>query len=141
LRSAYLQEREGARLWFQADADDGDPAAFFAALSEAFRLATHGVLPGLLVFGPEYNQNLLTFARRYFEGLFASLPAGSVLVLDNYQEIPVEALVHDMFARGFVSPTSGSEGAGPEPPASTGLFRPAPGQRAIGTPNLGTTSE
>jgi ATP/maltotriose-dependent transcriptional regulator MalT len=46
---------------------------------------THGYLPGLPVF-----------TRRFFDELFARLPAPSVVVFDNYQKIPPESMLHDV---------------------------------------------
>ena len=101
LAVSYLPQRKGARLWFQVDAGDRDPAAFFAGLGEALRRGSRRVKPGLLAFGPEYSQDLLTYARRFFEGFYQRLAPGSVLVLDNYQDIPAAAPVHDMLREGL----------------------------------------
>jgi ATP/maltotriose-dependent transcriptional regulator MalT/DNA-binding SARP family transcriptional activator len=54
-----------------------------------------------LAFGPEYRPDPLTFSRRFFESFFENFLPGSVLVLDNYQEVPADSPVHDMLREGL----------------------------------------
>ncbi len=93
----HLQRTQAPRVWFQLDERDADPATCFTYLGEALRGATRRQKPSLPVFGPEYAQALSVFSMRFFEAFFARLPQGSVVVLDNYQELPQEAPAHDLF--------------------------------------------
>jgi ATP/maltotriose-dependent transcriptional regulator MalT/DNA-binding SARP family transcriptional activator len=84
LAATYLDAVPAAVLWYQVDAGDGDPAAFFYYLGlAAAQLSPHARLPLLL---PEHLSDLTGFTRRFFRRLFSSLPEGAVLVLDNFQE-------------------------------------------------------
>ena len=88
LVNSYLAGKGTPYLWFQCDAGDGDPATFFYYL----RRAAEPVLPetsSLPLLGPEYQQALPTFARRFFETLFGAMPEGTCLVIDD---------VHEMYA-------------------------------------------
>ncbi|MEO8008024.1 MAG: hypothetical protein ABI728_05830 [Betaproteobacteria bacterium] len=48
---------------------------------------------------PEYLTDVAAFSRRYFRDLFARLPEGVTLVLDNYQEVPPEQPLHQLIAQ------------------------------------------
>ncbi len=93
----HLQRTQAPRVWFQLDEGDADPATCFTYLGEALRGATRRLKPSLPVFGPEYAKALSVFSMRFFEAFFARLPQGSIVVLDNYQELPQEAPTHDLF--------------------------------------------
>ena len=108
LAASYLEARGIPTLWYQMDPGDADPANLFhylaiaaAALLDAEALA----LPRLV---PEHLSDLPAFARTFFRELFVRLPAGLVVVLDNYQEVPAAAPLHDIVraATGAVPPDS-----------------------------------
>lgn len=91
LLAGWIQARHWPVLWYQVDAGDHDPATFFHFLSLAARKISRKKLPATT---PE---NLLApenFARRYFTCLWESLRGPHVLVLDNYQELPGDAILH-----------------------------------------------
>jgi hypothetical protein len=59
---------------------------------------------------PEYFAGIPTFTRRYFESLYSRLQSHAnpglaqcqfVIVLDNYQDVPLNAPFHDMIATGL----------------------------------------
>ncbi len=76
LVSSYLESQGIPCLWYRLDEGDKDPAAFFYYI----RLAASKISPeaGILLplLTPEYAHGLNTFARRYWERLFAMLLDG-----------------------------------------------------------------
>jgi LuxR family transcriptional regulator, maltose regulon positive regulatory protein len=98
LIASYLEQRRQPGIWYQVDTADADPASFIYHLRLAALPGTKG--PGgsptatLPLLAPEYLQDLRGFARRFFRDLFAQLEADSVLVLDNFQDIPDESASH-----------------------------------------------
>jgi DNA-binding SARP family transcriptional activator len=96
LVASYLEKKKLARLWYQVDQADSDIATFFYYMG----LAGINNFPSekirLPFFTPEYALGISAFTRKYFEVLFAQLKKPSVLVLDNYQEIPPDSLLHEV---------------------------------------------
>jgi ATP/maltotriose-dependent transcriptional regulator MalT/DNA-binding SARP family transcriptional activator len=92
LVAGYLASRRLRAAWYQIDAGDGDVATFFYYLGRA---APRRRRP-LPLLTPEYRPRLDVFARRYFRELYRRLGRRFVLVLDNYQELPEAALLHDV---------------------------------------------
>lgn len=102
LAAQWLAERKRRHLWYQLDAGDADPATFFYYLSRAASAAFPRRKQALPLLTPEYAQAVPTFIRRCFEALCARLPRnGLVLVLDNYQEVPEEAPLHELLTHGI----------------------------------------
>lgn len=96
LAASYLDARGLGGVWYQVDGGDRDVSTFFYYLREAVRpLLEDGVVLPLLT--AEYQGDPRGFARRWFRRLFAAMPAGAVLVLDNYQEAS-EADLDDVLA-------------------------------------------
>ncbi len=94
LVASYLETRNVPAIWYQVDAGDDDPAAVFQHLARAARaLCASGDLP-LPWFATEHLADTAGFARLFFRSLFAQLPAGTVLVLDNHQDAPADAPLH-----------------------------------------------
>lgn len=89
--AGWIQSRNWPALWYQIDAGDRDPANFFHYLSLAARQITRRRLP---VTTPENLMAPETFARRYFASLWESQKTSCILVLDNYQELPEDAVLH-----------------------------------------------
>ena len=97
LVASYCAARRFDGLWYQLDPEDGDPATFFYYLGLAARNAVPRAKP-LPLLTPEYLPDVEGFTRRWFRALFHSLPLGSVVVLDNYHELPAESAVHRVIA-------------------------------------------
>ncbi|MBK8016713.1 MAG: hypothetical protein IPK20_08285 [Betaproteobacteria bacterium] len=98
LVASWLDARDAPGLWFQMDSGDADLPTFFHFLREAaaaFRRRGQEPLPSLT---PEYLADPEKFARRFFRNLFDRLPAGSVVALDNYQEVDSGQLLHRLVA-------------------------------------------
>ena len=101
LVASFLGHHDHPHLWYQMDAGDGDPATLFRYLRVAVEAAFRRRTPPLPVFGAEYSQGVAVFARRFFEALFARMPEGAFLVLDDYHELPVDAPAHEVLREGF----------------------------------------
>jgi len=101
LAIGFLHQASAPHLWYQVDAGDADPALMFLNLRQAVQRASRKLNPVLPVFGPEYAPGLSVFSRRFFEALFSRLPKGAVLVLDDYQEIPLQSPTHEVLREGF----------------------------------------
>jgi len=90
LVASYLETRKAPLFWYQLDAGDADPPTFFSYLVELaaqLKRPKHAQLPYLT---PEYLADVPGFARRFFRTLFSCFPQGSVLVLDNCQEVATQ---------------------------------------------------
>lgn len=99
LAASYVEARGIPCLWYQLDQDDFDPATFFYCLGIA--ADTHGAGPPLPLLTPEYQDNLPTFTRRYFQALFQRLAPPCVLLLDNYHRLPAETPLHAVLAEAL----------------------------------------
>jgi ATP/maltotriose-dependent transcriptional regulator MalT/DNA-binding SARP family transcriptional activator len=97
----FLQQTKARALWYQLDVGDGDVATFFHYMTLAGRRWARRSKRSLPRFAPEYLDGIEVFARRFFEELFARLPAGSALVLDNYQDLPPHSPVHRVIEAAF----------------------------------------
>lgn len=97
LVASYLKSKKIPSAWYQVDALDADPATFFYYLSQslAYLSATSEPLP---VFSPEYLPNPDTFALRYFQQAFQSLPPHSWVVVDNFQDAPANSPLDKILA-------------------------------------------
>ena len=96
LTASYLEDRGLPTVWYQIDAGDADPANLFHYLVLAAEgLGTTGSV-SLPRFVAEHLSDLPSFARIFFRAFFAQLPERLILVLDNYQEAPEEALLHEI---------------------------------------------
>ncbi len=94
--ASYLENRGLPTVWYQIDAGDVDPATLFHYLAlAAAGLCTTGSV-SLPRFVPEHLSDLPSFARLFFRAFFALLPERRILVLDNYQEAPEDASLHEI---------------------------------------------
>jgi len=77
----YLERARGPHVWYRIDEGDQDIASFFHYMAlSAPRARGRATLPA---FGPEYADQPLQFARRFFRAYLARLRRGTVLVLDD----------------------------------------------------------
>jgi DNA-binding SARP family transcriptional activator len=100
LVSSYLDARKLPHLWYQADSGDSDVAAFFYYMGMAAKKAAPRYRKPLPILSPEYLQGLTAFAAKFFESLYGRLRPPFVLVLDNYQAIPVDSPLHEIIKGG-----------------------------------------
>jgi ATP/maltotriose-dependent transcriptional regulator MalT/DNA-binding SARP family transcriptional activator len=96
LISSYLDARKLPCLWFQVDEGDGDPATFFYYMGQAAKKTSPRKRKPLPLLTPEYLQDIPTFTQRYFENLCGRLKVPSVLVFDNYHELPPNSPLHEI---------------------------------------------
>jgi LuxR family maltose regulon positive regulatory protein len=101
LAASYIASRKFPCLWYQADRDDGDLAAFFYYLGLAARKASPRFRKRLPLLTPEYLPGIETFTRRFFGDLYDRLPSPFVLVFDNYHLVPPESGLHTALASGL----------------------------------------
>jgi LuxR family maltose regulon positive regulatory protein len=101
LVASYLEARKLAAVWYHVDPGDADPATFFYYLGLAAGRFGGKKAPALPLFTDEYRRDLDGFARRWFRELFARMPAGSVLVLDNLHEAAGTSELRAAFATGL----------------------------------------
>ena len=94
LVASYLEHRAAPNLWYQIDPDDSDPATFFHYLVIAAQSLQRRQLAGVPKFLPEHWSNIGAFARLFFRTLFENLPDGTILVLDNFQQLDPSSAVH-----------------------------------------------
>ena len=96
LTASYLENRGLPTVWYQIDSGDADPATLFHYLALAAEaLGTTGST-SLPKFVPEHLSDLPSFARLFFRAFFSQQSQRLVLVLDNYQEAPEDALLHEI---------------------------------------------
>jgi len=99
--ASYLDARELSCLWYQIDQEDTDPATFFYYLGHAAKKAMPRKRKPLPLLTPEYLQGIPTFTLRYFEDLSNRLKIPSVLVFDNYHEVPIYSPFHEIIFNGL----------------------------------------
>jgi LuxR family transcriptional regulator, maltose regulon positive regulatory protein len=85
LITTYLDHNKCPTLWFRIDEGDRDAATFFSYLGEAVGSLKGKRGKNLPQLTPEYLLDVAGFSRRYFRELFAALPPGCTLVLDNFE--------------------------------------------------------
>jgi DNA-binding SARP family transcriptional activator len=98
LISSYLASEDVPFLWYQVDEGDSDPATFFYFLKLAVQRMAPRKRTRLPEFTLEHLANLGPFTRFFFRQLFDLLPQPLIIVLDNYQTVPEDALLHEIVA-------------------------------------------
>lgn len=94
LVASYLRARKVRSLWYQLDEGDADVATFFYYLG----LAAPRRRRPLPLLTLQYRPGLSLFARHYFRELYGRLTSRFTVVFDNYQEVPADSRLHDLFA-------------------------------------------
>jgi LuxR family transcriptional regulator, maltose regulon positive regulatory protein len=103
LIASYLRARNVRSLWYQLDEGDADVATFFYYLG----LAAPRRRRPLPFLTPQYRPGLSLFARHYFRELYARLTARFTVVFDDYQEVPADSRLHDLFAEAVAEIPAG----------------------------------
>lgn len=106
--ATWLDARDAPGLWYQVDPGDADAATFFYYLGEAAFPYAEKARQALPLLTPEYQHDIEGFSRRFFRALFGLLPEGSVVVLDNYQEVESGQLFHELVAQAIPEIPPGS---------------------------------
>lgn len=89
------------------DEGDDDAVSFFYYLGLAAKKATPRSRRQLPLLSPENLLALPTFARRYFQDLYGRLKIPSVIVFDNYHDVPPGSLLHKVIHDGLAEAPSG----------------------------------
>ena len=103
LVNSYLESRRLPCLWYQMDEGDSDLATFFYYLGLAGKKAAPRRAKPLPRFTPEYLLGVTTFAKRFFENLCGRLRIPSVIVFDNFQDVPASSPLHEALQSGFTA--------------------------------------
>lgn len=98
LAASYLAACRTGVIWYSCDEGDADLATFFYYLGRAVKKAAPRFRQALPLLTPEYHAGIPAFTRHYFEQLFRRV---TTLVLDNFQEIPPDAPLHEILAIAF----------------------------------------
>ncbi len=101
LVSSYIDVFKFPCLWYQIDQEDTDPATFFYYLGHAAKKAMPRKRKPLPLLTPEYLQGIPTFTYRYFEELYNRLKINSLLIFDNYHEVPIDSPFHEIILNGL----------------------------------------
>ncbi|UGQ47988.1 BTAD domain-containing putative transcriptional regulator [Massilia endophytica] len=88
LAASYLAHAQPpSSVWYQVDQSDADPATFFFFLGAALQAGPQAIA----WTSPAPDRDLRHAARLFFRDLYARMPAGSIMVLDNVQELACQA--------------------------------------------------
>lgn len=98
----YLKEREIPHLWYQLDEGDTDIVSFIYYLGLADQHSSADKQQPLPLLTPEYMMAPPVFIRNFFRDLFDRLDKPGVLVLDNYQDVPVDSPLHHLIAEALL---------------------------------------
>jgi len=101
LVGSYIGTRKIPCLWYQIDQGDAGLATFFYYMGQASKKASPRKRKVLPLLTPEYLQDIPTFTRRYFEELSGRLKIPTILVFDNYQEVPSASSFHEVILNGL----------------------------------------
>ncbi|MEW6684213.1 MAG: BTAD domain-containing putative transcriptional regulator [Nitrospirota bacterium] len=107
---SYLDARKLPCLWYQIDADDRDPAAFFYHLGVAVAQAAPRYRRPLPALTPEYLLGITTFTRNFFREAARRLHPPHVLVFDNLQEVDPAAPLYEVLREGLSELPDGLQG-------------------------------
>ena len=123
LVASYVEARNLDCLWYQVDERDADLASFFYYMGLAAKKAAPRIRKPLPLLTQEYLAGIPAFTRHYFEELYrrvvkSPLPSFKkkrvrvrpikqgnqkrfIIVLDNYQSVPVHSGFHEMISHAF----------------------------------------
>ncbi|MDI3466536.1 MAG: Transcriptional activator of maltose regulon, MalT [Nitrospira sp.] len=94
LVASYLAAHKQRTLWYHMDSGDADLSTFFHYLAQGAQAAAGRRKLRLPALTPEFMADVPGFTRRFMRELWSKVPLPAVLVLDNYQELSIEALLH-----------------------------------------------
>lgn len=96
LVASYAKQRDLPCLWYQADEGDADVASFFYYMSLLVDVCHDPHQDPLPLFSAEYLENLPTFTRNFFRQFYNRTPNPCLIVIDNYQDVPADGLLHEL---------------------------------------------
>jgi len=101
LIASYLQARKEQTLWYTVDSGDSDAATFFYYMKINIEGISDKSAKTLPLLTPEYIADLPTYSRNYFRQFFNYFNNPGFLVLDNYQELPADAILQRLLSDAF----------------------------------------
>lgn len=101
LVASYLDFIKAPCLWYQVDITDDELSTFFYYMGLAAKKAAPHQRKSLPLLTPEYLLGIPTFTHRYFERLYSRLKTSSIIVFDNYQQVPAGSQFHEIINEGL----------------------------------------
>lgn len=92
LVASYVDAHKSRAAWYHLDPGDDDIGTFFYYLAQSLPAGGKSA-PQLPQFGPEHRANLAGYTRQFFRHYFTR---PTLLVLDNYHELPEGSAVHEV---------------------------------------------
>ncbi|MEE8055313.1 MAG: BTAD domain-containing putative transcriptional regulator [Gammaproteobacteria bacterium] len=96
LIASYIDSKNLRCTWYQIDHGDSDVATFFYYMGLATADQIDAKTKRLPLFTPEYQRDLTTFTRRYFQTVYEQIESPFALVFDGYHDIPSQSALHDV---------------------------------------------
>ena len=103
LVASYLEARKLPCIWYKIDEGDADIATFFYYMGLAVKKAAPSFKKPMPLLTSEYIHGIPVFTKRYFEEFFRRLKPPYTIILDNYQEAPLDSELSELLAKGFSS--------------------------------------
>ena len=100
--ASYVEAAGVPAIWYLLDHGDADPATFFYYLRQGVIALSRKRGRTLPLLTPEYLVDLDGFARRFMRQAFGHLPDGTIVVIDNYHELPEDSPLHGMLNAALV---------------------------------------
>jgi LuxR family maltose regulon positive regulatory protein len=126
LLASYLENTNLPSMWYQIDASDTDPAAFFYYLGLAARWAAPRRRKPMPFLTADHLPSIRAFARTFFADLFSRLGQPGCLVLDDYHLLPPESPLHGLIGETLAILPKGTQvsiaSRQPPPPIFAGLI-------------------
>lgn len=98
LLSSYVENRDIPCLWYQVGREDVDLVTFFYYLGLAVLRMNPYKKSSLPHVSPERVLRVPLLAKAYFHKLYQCIEAPFMIVLDNYHELPKDAVLHEVIA-------------------------------------------
>jgi ATP/maltotriose-dependent transcriptional regulator MalT/DNA-binding SARP family transcriptional activator len=95
LVSSFIEDQESVHLWYKFDSSDIDISSFFFNMAQASK-KNGQKRNNLPVFTSEYRLGIPEFTQNFFAALFSSFSEKTLIVFDNYQELPDDLIFHDL---------------------------------------------
>lgn len=103
LLSTYIDSRQVRCIWYQVDQGDEDVVTLFHYLNLAAKKSAPRTKQTLPLLSQPFRPELKVYARRYFEELCQRLKPPFLFVFDNYQNVPEDALFHEIVRDGLAT--------------------------------------
>jgi LuxR family maltose regulon positive regulatory protein len=96
LVSSYIENRDIPCLWYRLDRHDEDLAIFFYYLGIAALRSNPCIKTALPQVSAERVLRVPSLAKEYFHKLFQCIESPFMMVIDDYQELPKDAVLHSV---------------------------------------------